>query len=244
MPRHSFTKTQRQRLTRLKLTPGQIDALEKRALRAIASTAEPFRYGEMRAPLKDIEKQARDLAQRIERLPTSPDAGARQAFFHLIEADIAQKADEHVANPANGYPEGPAPDELAIELRRLAKLARSVLAKVEGRQGKNRMAHPYPIRAIVDSLLESWVAEHQCEGKPLPAYDLEVSYTPNSRFRQIAGICYQAAGHPNPDPERSIKAYIADKKKRDSWLVDLVKQSTGMKSKQTAARRKTAPAVR
>lgn len=69
-----------------------------------------------------------------------------------------------------------------------------------------------PIARIVKALMDGFIKTHT---PPFPPYEMKVSSSPGSDFREIVGICYVAIGQHNSDPERAIKAYIRLKEDRN-----------------------------
>jgi hypothetical protein len=96
---------------------------------------------------------------------------------------------------------------------------------------RGRAASMIPVRAIHEALVAGFVThrsanhvveEHVKEDpkkNPNPwAYRIKVSFFPDSAFRQIADICYQAIGRKRGAPERAIRAYIACRKAQQGSL--------------------------
>ena len=129
---------------------------------------------------------------------------------------------------------------LLPRLQALATAAREASETLPAKPARWRKADPRPIKRIMEALYAGWskakgtsvrrtpeyqtpeeafVAIGQVRTNPFPK-ELRASSAPGSPFREIAGICYEAAGGgQDSDPERAIKAYMAESRSRTASLM-------------------------
>jgi hypothetical protein len=201
-----FTADQRHRLSTLSVSEAQIKEVESIGLRwaSIWLRKQP--------KLQDVRDELSTVSTAVNR--------ARQALSKLLGADNTAPAAarreallwSQVAAQSMGYKlETLEMTETQLEVAQvLLDQAQTDVTKIG--QRRFRAADVFPIARIDQALLQGFVNGRD-PSKPMPPYVIKVSSSPTSVFRQIVGICYEAAGAANTDPERAIKAYIAQRKK-------------------------------
>lgn len=108
-------------------------------------------------------------------------------------------------------------DEVFSKLLTLADAASVVLSNAIAalpRQRRSDAGSCYPIERIDRAIMKGLIAVKAGKDRTTPKfnYKLRPSSNPTSNFRQIIGLCYDAIGQRNNDPERAIKAYVARQK--------------------------------
>jgi hypothetical protein len=89
-------------------------------------------------------------------------------------------------------------------------LVGAAIVELPKKPTRHRTADPRPIRMIDDALARGWGAAYR--GASMPGLPRE-QVPARSVFLKVVGICYQAVGAANTDPERAIRAYMALRKK-------------------------------
>ncbi len=197
----TFSPSQRDELKRLGVDAEQLKRLQL-ALRIIkAYTAAPATLCDVRNPLDDLTKAAARTAKLLNSLSQAPvhDDAMTEAKGRLMLAI---------------YEVVPDFSELTLaQLQSAACLIRDAashaLQEIPRQQSRHKSAHVYPIKYIDDALLLGFTASQNANKEgPWPPYPFKPSASPTSKFRQIVGVCYEAAGAPSNDPERAIKSYM------------------------------------
>lgn len=218
-----FTPQQRKRLVDLKLRPEQIAELRYALLVVRMVLTKPAANNDVSEHLREVEKLASDLIRKLSAIgiQKSPE---HSAAYALLEVNYWQgeMLDEVGAT---------IPEHLLPRLAALKKAAVEARTTLPNKPARWRKADPRPIKRIRDALYAGWAKAQRGratripeglsleealaaakENRTLPfpkAFD--VSKSPNSVFRDIAGICYEAAGGgPDSDPERAIKAFLQE----------------------------------
>jgi hypothetical protein len=214
-----FKTDQRKRLTALGVTAEQIAELARILPSIAAYGTRPVKLGDVRKRLSAIAESARLLARELNRLSRGGNDPALNVTSYLLwDAHGVRLRRDRDAVPLDKPPRNPPPDKLATEITRLSEVANSALKQIAGRQARHCPANPQAISFINYALLEGWCKTHNAHlsGNDLRASNCpplpEYPFAPGERghrakFRKVVEICYQASGHPNPDPERAVKAH-------------------------------------
>jgi len=216
--KRAFTTAQRRDLKqRLSVNDKQLQGLEV-ALRVVAHYTEAGAgLVEVRAPLRTLAKKAKETAMALESLLKAPatESARSEARLRLLESvDILHPKRAAVDPMKPGSTFFHDYDEREEEAKRihaivaeLDAIAEHALARMPKAQ-THAAAHTHPIWYIHEVLNFGFSSE-----VPLPRLPFPASSSKTSNFREIVGICYQAAKAPTSDPERAIKAFI--KQQRD-----------------------------
>lgn len=181
------------------LLEAQIRQVETVALPIVQSLlTRPAPMLDVRDEIAQLKKSLKAADRRISRM-LNAGIGTRsrkEASARITLAAVETDADHDVLAQAQSH------------VQRLLGTVEHAYATLPREQRRNRTASPDPVRFIDDALLHGFHNGHP-KGKPLPPYTLKRSYSPNSPYRRIIGLCYAAVGHENSDPERAIRAFIA-----------------------------------
>lgn len=193
-----FSLNQQQRLTRLGLIDTQIRALERKLPLVRSILTRPARVADIRQvlqPLQNALKKADRILSRLLNAGDSSSDAQRQALVRLINFD-----DDN-------------------ELGEAIKKANDLLLRAMPRASKHKSATAVPVALIDRALLNGFIRKPLIDEKTgdpyCPAYTIKRSSSQGSPYREIIGICYEAAtGQRDVDPERAIRAFIAQEKAR------------------------------
>lgn len=229
--RPDFTKVQRQRLERLGCEPEQIAQLRS-ALAAIRRTLyRRAARNDVKASLETVAKHADALLKELGRIAMQTDPA--RAAANLIIEEAYWRAFPDDQGPWSAH-------HMLPRLREIAEGARTGIKKLPVGPTRNRPADPHPIARIDNALLYGWGkvhvhVHHVREDTPAEWAAHAKSYPPagpypkrfdasdaaprkdgsGNVFREIVGICYEAAGaKPDADPLRAIRAYLKLKKEK------------------------------
>ncbi len=221
-------------LKELGVSAQQIITIEKALVFVRGLLVPPAANNETLSLLRDVEKSACKLAQKLRQLGTPSNEGgqnsARQKAANLL---------------ASGYwdtrPMDEGPTIIGAFCPRLEALADAAISARDSvpkaKPARYKAADPEPVRRIDYALVEGWQIQHRsstvwldpaeqtdldaaiaahvsiCEkAQPYPE-NLLPSASLTSAFWRIVGICYATVGR-NANPERAIKAYVASESKR------------------------------
>lgn len=221
-----FSAHQRKRLLDLGLLSAQADALEAHALRAIALHSRPLRLAEARSTLERLCADAQRLRKTLTTMLSDQiPAGLDSARLMLLMAHYER--DGELPSPS------PMPDSLLIQLETFAETAARALAKSREIKERNHSASPEPIHFIV-RLMEGAVGYR---GRESLIGDLPWSVEITPKFLlEVAGICYEAAGRNNTDPERAVRMYFEQEARRRQVLIERLPQLAEKTGKQEQER--------
>lgn len=201
-----FTPDERRELLRLGLSEAMVHQIEVDALPIAKESLswQPSR-SDVRAELREVTdaiKAARDAIEAL--LAATSAAPARLTARSLL--------------PGGGLRHREGGMRLAEASKRLDD-SLSVLQVAEScipddKPLRRTTASHYPVELIHNAMqLGSLI-----EGADPHVERVRPSSSPTSRFRQVVGICYQAIGADNTDPERAIKAYMTERRKLNRAL--------------------------
>jgi len=200
-----FTDDHRKRLRKLRLTDSQVDALE--------ATLPLSRVWLKKTPtMLDVRDELRKVSRPIER--------AESALLKLIGAGTTApakfEAQQRIMEA--GIVKNDGPDAAS----RLLAMAKAVMQYAEPDRKRGPRTSSYlPVARIHQALMRGWRsyrdrAELTGESDfyrdlnpPLVEFNVRLSASPRSAFREIVGICYDAMGFKDADPERAIRNYMA-----------------------------------
>lgn len=209
----TFSDEQIRSLKDLGCSMAQIDRLRV-SLRVIAASTTPAmpapKLADVRAPLDDLAKKAKETAKALESLLKAPESNdARtEAKERLRDAIFSLYPDRCRPDPQkvgfyNDY------DERIEEARRLLdkvheveKIAAKARKDMPTKATRARI-QTRPIGLIRSALSFDFAPTPRQPKEPIPP---SVSIT--SPFRKIVGICYETAGASTTDPVRAIRAYL------------------------------------
>lgn len=195
---YQFTEFQRKRLQHAGLASPHIDALETHAIRAVAQCNEPARLAEARRTLERLQADASRLLKTLEAMtPLQLPRELDTARLFLLMAHYDREEALLSATPI--------PESLLAHLTELVEVSTRALAKSREKHERDHSASPEPIRYIV-RLIE--------EARPA------VAPLTTERLREIASVCYEAAGRQNTDPERAVRTYLQQEKQALAALAE------------------------
>jgi len=196
MHRIPFKNYQRDELLALGITSKAIECIEIDAL--------PFarRFLVERPPPKnDVLNELRDLQKTL--------TDSRSAIERLLNATSSVPQLKEAQALLNAGQEGIALGRLDLNatsrsLSTAVELIATAIAQVPPGPLRHRLADPYPIEVIFNSVQEGSLFE---SGDPM-SHGLWPSASPTSGFRRMIGLCYEAINAKNVDPERALRAYV------------------------------------
>ena len=192
----------RTRLEQLKLSERQIRALEEvvQGMRASVLVTGVQQVSQVKAPLDGaadhLASAHRHLQAMVEAATTGGASALRDAANHLYAA-----ASQHQMAPEQL-------DALIGQLQDLECFARAALAQLPA-QARSQAASTLPVKAIWETI------QHHHDRRTQQA--IRLSSAPASSFRDICAVCYEAAtGKADADPERAVKAFVAQQRKSEA----------------------------
>jgi len=198
----AFSRDSRVDLGRLGVTDAQVTRLE-RILPAIAHyTQQGPTLAAARRPLTQLADAISTAESRMRSvLAAPPDDEARTEsrgrFLESVETIFPNRCPLisptfHEPRPEDGLPEA---QRLASALQDIGRAVDEALKSMPRKQTRP-VAHGYPISLIHAAL--------NVDG----THVFNPSASANSPFRNVVGICYEAAGVANADPLRAIRAFV------------------------------------
>lgn len=197
-----FTDSQIAQLKKLDLCDEQIAELQDKVLRLGRSWLKPSpTLTEVREKINDISKASEKLAKLLNSITKLPCRGAN---FEVRERITIEYWNAGMTKDDDN----PLPEFLE-QVQRLQDMASNALSEMPTAQRRNNSTSYKPIEWIDNALLRGFWKKYENLGNPIPGYDIRVSSSPNTQFRKVVGICYEAiTGKDFVDPERAIKNYI------------------------------------
>lgn len=206
--KRKFSPADRGRLSRLGLVTAQIEHLEAELFWVVHDLQpEPSLTAvrnELKKPLAAIQK-ARKAVSGLFALegPIAREVMHRiDSLDHILAKDGQGK---YLKTPTEVM------EQILRDMGTLSAALTVALRNLPTAQVRHRKAHPYFIGQL-DKALRDGYGAHIAGMESPPAYHPEPSASEGSAYREIMGICYRTAGHPTEDPERAIKAFIAQTK--------------------------------
>jgi nucleotide-binding universal stress UspA family protein len=201
--RRNFTLPQRRELHRLGVTTDQTERLQ-RILPAIAYyAAQGPKLADVRAPLKQVRKDAHAAAQALRTLLEGRDEARQEGRMRILQAIEVLHPERCEVDSARvsffALYDHREPEALRIleALQALEAVAKHAVARIPKSQTRP-VAHPYPVGLIEAALMVPGA----------PAF--RVSASPGTPFRDVVAACYAAASAANTDPLRAIRAYLSE----------------------------------
>ncbi len=193
-----FSADQRLRLAHLGLIDTQIRELERILPLVRSILARPARVTDIRQVLQPLLSALKKADRILSRLLNAGDSlrdAERQALARLIDFD-----DDN-------------------ELGEAIRKANDLILRAMPRASKHKSATAIPValidRALLNGFIRKPLIDKKTGGPYCPAYTIKRSSSQGSPYREIIGICYEAAtGQRDVDPERAIRAFIAQEKAR------------------------------
>lgn len=199
-----FTNRQREHLKQLGLCPAQIDEVERTLALSRALLQSPPTMNSVRDELSAFQVAIDDARKVADKLSNSE----KYTQDKIAARKEAQYRIQWVASEVSDVIEALSASLAGLEtLGKIVKRALDDLPKKQRRQ----FADFRPVARIDHALLDGFIKAHK---PPFPPYILHRSSSPGSTFRKIVGICYEAMGWSNDDPERAIKSYLRVRNKR------------------------------
>jgi len=201
-----FTQDQRRRLRECGLIDAQIDEVETFALPiCLALLTRPPTMQEVRNELIVVSKALERAHEAMAALSSANLAapGRFEASQRVLMAEYNLQGDGSVFEKT-----------LAQLVATQAVLNHAQAELPEGPR-RDPAASAMPVNRIDQALLSGFVKWYSTEDAPMPHYMMKPSASPGSDFREIVGLCYEAMGRQNSDPERAIRAYVKWRKDRD-----------------------------
>jgi hypothetical protein len=241
--RPHFTCEQRKRLEQLNVLPEQIEQLHHALSMVKITLFQRATLTAVRDVLTSIDTHAEALMDVLRKMATQFDGAHAESLGFVEEAywNIRREDDQQGNSNSKHIPahddDGPTSAHHLIPcLSALARAARRGLEAKGAKPTRHRTASPQPIRWIEDALLRGWNQAHgsivvhgksaeEFEEKmasmrkapPRPPYP-EAFWPSDSvggAFREIVGICYEAAGAPpEQEPLRAIRNYLIGRRER------------------------------
>lgn len=207
MPKISFTEEQRERLRKLDLLTEQIAEIESALPLNRSLLEQPAGMADVREELSVLSaalKRAHAAAEKVDK-GKSPKLNEARWRLELADFDTTNAC-----------------ETLPTVLKALAAAdigIQRALADLPNKERRSVAADFRPVARIKKALLDGFIKAHKL---PLPPCTLRVSSSEGSKFREIVGICYEAMGQKNADPERAIKQYIALCKRESERMKKLI----------------------
>lgn len=210
MPPIRFSGRQRAELLALGLDPQAIDQIETEALPMVADRLlnPPPARNDVLDELRGLSAALGKARDAVERLLNADDR-----VPHLLAAKRAIRGGG-VRYQMGGMRLDEASQAMAAGL---GEVAAAVDRLRQQGPARHQSADPFPIERIHRAVLRARVHA----GEDVGAADIVPSASPTSAFRKMVGICYEAIGAPNADPERAIKAYVAEWRKLQALRSEL-----------------------
>ena len=202
-----FTPEQRVSLKRLDVIDAQIAELE---------AVLPFARLVLRrsAPLQDVRDELQSLAKEME--------SAQKRMSRLLEAHVSSLALHEswdrvwmASFEVNG--DGDEVERASNALTIAQDIVRRAQAELPNKQRRSNAGTPWPVARIHEALVRGWgkayvqvrTGDAPAKAERIPPFPFKLSTDPNSSFRVIVGICYDAIRESQDnDPERAIRAYV------------------------------------
>jgi len=204
VPRYRFSVEQRDRLHRCDLIDAQIEELEAILPVCRAMTTDDARLQDVRAELEDAAKAIGRAQRSISRLFKGDKSSL--ALFEALNRVQAASYDA----AAGRYGEIREFDGALDAMSSLAAVVAQALDGLGNEERRTNIADPRSIENIYDALLRGWAKRSR---EPSKIFNIRASRGPKSKFREVAGICYEAIER-DIDPERAIRAYMGERTKR------------------------------
>jgi hypothetical protein len=202
IPPAQFNDHQVARLQRLGLKDEQISELRKRLLSirtilSIHATREPVtNVRDELTRLRDALLAGCEAIQRMQNPSQMP--ALREAQARLMLTEYARQVSPGSFDRTNGA------------LAQMLAVVEAAISELPKKPTRSRKAHPMPVGIVADALAVGWATAFCGENVPVLPDKLRPSSGAKSFFREVVGICYEAAtGRADLDPERAIKSYLA-----------------------------------
>lgn len=204
--RPEFTAAQRKRLKDLGVIPEQIERL--RAVLVVVQSAlqrDPAQ-ADVRDVLGDVAKHTHSLLATLRPMVSRNDVARAVAIEHMDEAfmDLRREARQPLR-----FEEGEVAIRILIpQLQQLHLAAHNAFRKMGSylKPARSRTANWIGVSVLDGALRDGWGLAHPHE--PIPE-KFEPTAKEGSTFREVVGICYEAAGAGiDADPLRAIRGYM------------------------------------
>ncbi|NYE27316.1 hypothetical protein HDE78_000241 [Rhodanobacter sp. K2T2] len=207
----NFTDAQLSQLKDLGVIPEQVENLRFAVALTRAELKDSAARNDVAELLREVGELAEKLALRLRALVSQRDVAHSAAHSYIEVAYWAKRGNDD--GPTSSH-------HLCPSLDALGESARESLALLPSGATRHRTASHRPIEHIDRALRDGWRRAH---GSGVSAYGTPTNVPPpypgklkpsvgtsESRvFRQICGICYEAAGYGiDHDPLRAIKTYM------------------------------------
>lgn len=223
--RADFTAVQLRELQRLGCEPEQITELRHAFPRIRLALHRRAARNAVKASLETVAKHADALLKELGKIAMQTDPA--RAAANLIIEEVYWRHFPDDSGPWSAH-------HMLPRLRAVADGARSGIEKLPAKPTRHHTANPLPIRAIDHALISGWSkvhvhihhvredtpsqwAAHAKAHPPAGPYPRRfiASDAPKSAFREVVGICYEAAGaEVDTDPLRAIRAYLKLKREK------------------------------
>lgn len=195
-----FTATQRRELATLGLGPIQVEELRLALVETRRMIRKPAARNDVDSLLGGVLATSDKLARMLQAMGTQIDVSHSQALA-MIDSEYWQGERLEDSGPTVAH-------HLLPRLAALSDAARVAMQGLPETQTRHRTGDWRPIKRIDDALFSGWSKVYGLPAAPPYPDDFVPSASPGCAFRRIVGICYAAVGG-NPDPERPLKAYVA-----------------------------------
>ncbi len=197
--KRTFTDKHHRELKRLGLTDAQVERLERILPAIVYYTAKGPRLADARKPLVKLATDAHKAAAALRVVLEGRDDATQESrggLLHAIEALHPDRCEVDPARVSSFHPydhREPEAQRMLAALQDLKAVAEHAVARMPKAQTR-AVAHVWPIK-LIDAALTA------ADGPAVP-----VSASIASTFREVATLCYDAAGH--GEPLRAIRAYL------------------------------------
>lgn len=197
--RPRFNPEQRQQLLTLGILEAQIARLERDALQPAEYALRQLpRLQDVRDELAEVKKAISDAKKALSRLLSADDESTAlgETLQRVINEDLKMQGDGQVL------------ERLLYPLAAANAVVERAQKTLPDEQRRPHSASFYPIQLIDEALRQGF----QDSQPDVEEANFKLSSSPNSLFRNVVGICYEAMGQASTDPYRAITAYLAWKK--------------------------------
>lgn len=252
--RLDFTDSQRKRLAELGCEPEQITQLRGELVGIRRVLYRHAGRNDVKATLETVAKHAEALLKELGRIASQTDPARAEA--NVIIEDAYWRAFPDDGGPWSAH-------HMLPRLDAIAAGAREGIEALPTKPTRHRTADPRPVARIDAALVYGWskthcraytverdsLAEFEAQAKASPppgpyAEKFKPSDAPRRRdgsgsvFREIVGICYEAAGSPKGESLRAIRAYLKYKRERHAEALARLNEVLGVPARAAGPRGK------
>lgn len=230
--RLGFTDPQRKQLVNLGCEAEQVAQLSGELPGIRRTLYRHARRNDVSAILEAVAKHAEALLKELGRIASQTDPSRAEANVVIERAYWQAFPGDDGAWSAH---------HMMPRLKAIAAGARAGIAALPTKPTRHRTADPRPIARIDAALVYGWSKTHSpgdlCPEKFKPSDTTRKRDGSGSVFREIAGICYEAAGSPKGESLRAIRTYLQQERARHAEALARLNEGLGKPAHPTAPRR-------